>query len=304
MNKCMSLLWWHRCTSRFVGLLALSVGGLTLCGCETTGGGTASGGGLLGGSPAEEIWSIRCITLTGPQRHALADQYLEALRRVNGLRRNLVSVVHDDDGAHVFYGRYRRVYAPDGTPVGYEPDVSRDLRFIQELALQTSLAQEVLPFRLASMDVLPTFRSSHPEWNLEDADGHWSLHVAVFYNTHDFQTRRSAAEEYCRLLREAGEDAYFHHGTANSSVYIGTYPAGAVRTLREQDAFSGESRTRMVIVDERMRAAQQRFPESLQNGHRFSEVVTRRGRDGRMERITLPSPSFPVVIPKALQREE
>lgn len=267
----------------------LAIGLSAIWGCET--GGTAAGGFRLGGNPDEEVWAIRCITLQGPERFTQAEAYAEALRRAAGLKAERVQVITDEDGTAVFYGRYRREYGPGGTADRFVPNHLQDLETIRGLRFRTA---DVWPFILAAMDVLPTYRSEHPEWNLATAEGHWSLHVAVFYNTDAFRARRSAAEEYCRLLREQGEPAYYHHGTVHSSVYVGTYPKSAVAEVRDENPFTGRVAVTMRIVDPEMQAAQQRYPISLHNGHTMYEVVRSGGQTQR-----LPAPSFPVILPKA-----
>ena len=277
-------------------LRALSGLALVLAaGCQTPG--TGPGGFTSGGSSNEEdIWSIRCITLDGPQRFEQAEAYAKALKNVKRLKPDLVQVMTDEDGAHVFYGRYRRQYGGNQDVPQFRPDPRPDLDVVRALMLQAN-GQNTWPFILATLDVLPTYRSVHPEWNLENADGYWALHVAVFYNTEQMRTRRTAAEEYCKVLREQGEPAYFHHAAANSSVYVGTYPRGAVTNVREENPLSGTVTTKLRIVDPQMLAAQQRFPHSTQNGYEFYEIIRDPATGEVRDRI--PTPSFPVITPKA-----
>jgi len=259
-------------------------------GCQTPGG---ARGPAFGPSSDEEVWAIRCITLHTPDRFQQADAYAEALKKVPGLKPNLVQVISDEDGTAVFYGKYRREYGPDGRSERFRPDHLRDLETIRGLRFQGA---DVWPFILAGMDVLPTYRSQHPEWNLAGADGYWALHVAVFYNTDQFRSRRSAAEEYCALLQQQGESAFYHHGAVNSSVYIGTYPYGAVADIRREEPLTGRVLSTYKIVEPAMLEAQRRFPTSLHNGHKMYEIT--RDQAGKVTR-RLPAPSFPVVIPKA-----
>jgi hypothetical protein len=269
---------------------ALLTWGLTiLAGCDS---GRGTGGISL--SPAdEEVWAIRCITLTTPDRFQRGNVYAEALKKVAGLKPELVQVLSDEDGTAVFYGRYRREYGPAGGGERFHPDHLRDLELVRSLRFAGA---EVWPFLLASMDVLPTYRSQHPEWNLAEVDGYWSLHVAVFYNTETMRSRRSAAEEYCALLRQQGEEAYYHHGMAHSSVYVGAYPKDAVVEVRREDPLTGVVQTVLRMVDPRLLEAQQRFPTSTENGHTLYEIT--RGSDGAVK-ARVPTPSFPVILPKA-----
>ncbi|MEW6250252.1 MAG: hypothetical protein AB1716_06375 [Planctomycetota bacterium] len=259
----------------------------------------------------EEVWSIRCVTLppattSGPE---LAQRYAEALKKTRGLKASLVEIVRTADGTTVFYGRYQREYSPTGEGRAFKPDPKQDLDKIRNLSMRvrgTDPAsgvqgeRDVWPFYLATVDLLPTYKSRHPEWNLEHVEGHWALHVAVFFNTNEFRERRSAAEQYCALLREKGEQAYYHHGAVNSSVYIGPFPRTAIVEVRTENPLNNMVTTKLKIVDEGMRAAQERHPHSLQNGGVVYELV--RDRQGTVkERV--PGPSFPVVIPKAERTE-
>jgi hypothetical protein len=269
-------------------------------GCESAGPTAApSAGAATGGKPTtdEEIWAIRCITLQGPERFAQAEAYAAALKKVPGLKPALVQVISDDDGTALFYGHYKRVYGPTGPTDKFTPDHLRDMEAVRALRVQSA---DVWPFILASMDILPTYRSAHPEWDLNNADGYWSLHVAVFYNTDTMRSRRAAAEEYCAVLRQQGEPAYFHHGAANSSVYVGLYPFEAVVDVRQDEPLTGRVATSRRIVDPQMLAAQQRFPISLHNLHTMYDVF--RDTQGNV-RDRVPQPSFPVIVPRAAHQE-
>ena len=270
-------------------------------GCQRPGGGFA----LTPGAD-EETWAIRCITLQGPERFQRANAYAEALKKVPGLKPELVQVLSEEDGTTVFYGRYQREYGPDGATERYEPNHLHDLEVIHDLSARVIDAdgrpRDSWPFRMASMDLLPTYRPAHPEWNLEPAEGYWSLHVAVFYNTETMRSRRFAAEEYCRLLREQGEPAYYHHGLMNSSVCVGTYPEGAVIEIRRDDPLAGTLVVTSKMVDPQMLEAQKRFPTSLQNGHTVFDIVRDPKTNEVRERVA--TPSFPVMMPRAQRQLE
>ncbi len=249
----------------------------------------------------EEIWAIRCITLTSPDRFQRADNYAEALKKVSGMKPKLVQVLSDEDGTAVFYGRYKPVYAPDGTIQRYRPDHLKDIKAIRDLSMSGPHG-DVWPFLMASMDLLPTYRSGHPQWEVSKADGYWTLHVAVFYNTDTLRSRRSVAEEYCALLRKQGEEAYYHHAAARSSVYVGTYPLTGVAEVRRENPLSGDVTITSRIAGPSMVAAQKRFPHSLHNGHKMYNLV-RNATTGRVsERVA--ASSFPVMLPKARRQQE
>ena len=56
----------------------------------------------------------------------------------------------------------------------------------------------------------------------------------------------------------------------------------------------------MTIVDPRMKAAQERFPVSLENGHKMVSITRNRETGQVTNRDT--TPSFPVIMPKAQRR--
>lgn len=258
-------------------------------------------GGKRSKSPStkdEEVWAIRCITFRGADQMIRAERAAAALQQVSGLARDRVQVLADDDGAAVYYGRYKRVYAAGETESQYSPDAKKDLDLIRSLQVQGG---GQWPFAMAAIDVLPTYRTPKPEWDLNNVNGFWSLHVAVFYNTDTLASRRSAAEEYCRILREQGEDAYFHHGVSNSSVYIGAFAPGAVVEAKKEDALAGRTSTVYRVVEPRLLEAQKRFPYSLHNGHMMYELV-RSSPSGEVSR-RIPLESFVVKTPKARDAE-
>ncbi len=255
--------------------------------------------GLFGGSEKDdEIWAVRCITYQGADQFQRAERVAEALKKVNGLKADLVQVLADDEGTSVYYGRYKHKYASGDKEDRFEPDAKRDLELIRKLQPQGS---DDWPFLLATMDALPNYRSSNPTWDLNNADGYWTLHVAVFYNTETMSGRRRAAEEYCRILREQGEQAYFHHGTSNSSVYIGAFPKSSVQAVKQEDAVAGQVTTVNRIIDPKLRELSERFPRSLHNGHEMYEVL-RDPKSGEVQQ-RVPTPSFLAVMPKARQLE-
>lgn len=283
---------WCRLGS--LGLLALLVAG-----CEQPGGGMS----MRGSGDDEDVWAVRCRTLRGANRFQLADSYANALKKVDGLKPELVQVFHEAEESTVYYGRYQRGYDARSDTESFRPDPLRDLDLIRHLSLNVqdpALGSRIVwPFQLATMGTLPVGRGQHPEWELSKAPGYYSLQVAVFYNTEGMRRRRYAAEEYCRLLREEkGEQAYYHHGAVNSSVCIGAFPEEAIQTFQQQDELTGIIQVTEKIVDERMLVLQRRFPHNRHNGSVFYEIV-RDPQTGKKYRD--PHTSFAVEIPRAEQ---
>ncbi|MBK8914153.1 MAG: hypothetical protein IPM64_06050 [Phycisphaerales bacterium] len=272
------------------GLLAI----LASTGCADGPGGGMGGGGAPpgGGTQPQETWAIRCRVERGPDRMQFAKSYAEALKRAEGLRPDLVQVLHVSDASLVYYGRYSVRYDANGLR-SFRPDHSADLERILRLTFANA---DVRPFARAILAPLPTVRTGNAEWNLENAKGYWSLQVGAFYNTRDMTERWQAAEEYCRVLREEGVPAYFHHGETVSSVCIGAFPYRAIAESASENPLTGRRGVSAKIVDPKMLDYQRRFPHNLENGH-IVYNITRDARGDVKQRI--PNASFPVMLPNA-----
>lgn len=249
-------------------------------------------------APPEDIWAIRCLSTNGPNRHAVVSKYADALRKVKGLKPELVQVIEDRHESQVFYGRYKREYDARKQTASFKPDNLKDLELVRSLSMTVNDPQagprDVWPFQLATMAALPTERGEVNAWNLSRAKGYYSLQVGVFYDTEGMRQRRYAAEEYCRLLRSQGEEAYFYHGPAMSIVCLGAFPKEAIADVREEDPLTGKIKFSARIVDSKLLALQEKYPDNLQNGARMYDI-THDPRTG--EKIRTPQPSFPVQIP-------
>jgi hypothetical protein len=265
------------------------------------GGGAAQGQdwGLFGKKKdkEEETWAIRCFGAVGADRARHARAYADALKKVKGLKGDLVRVVDLGGETVIYYGKYQRVYDAKKDTETFKPDHLADLNLIRNLSCQSVGGTDQWPFLMATMEPLPGATGANPAWNFENADGYYSLHVAVFYNTENMRSRKFAAEEYCKLLRAQGEEAYYHHGTVNSSVYIGAFPKSAIVEVKREDPLSGAVTMVNRIVDPRLLELQKKYPVSLHNGHTMYEVT----RDPKTSAVQSrePAPSFPVVMPKA-----
>jgi len=254
--------------------------------------------GQLFGHKDEDVWAVRCLTLRGPNRFKQAEECADLLRKVRGLKAKLVRVIHTEQDSRVYYGRYRKVYNKRTGKDRYKPDPRKDLALIRQLSMDmrtpTGAVRPYWPFRYATVETLPIGKSRHPEWQLCNAPGYYSLQVAVFYDSGEMRRRRFAAEEYCKLLRDKGEEAYFDHGEINSSVCIGAFPKTAIETYQYRDPLTGVIRVKSRIVDKRMLELQKKYPHNLQNG-RVMYQVSIDPKTGR--KIRTPDSSFPVIIP-------
>lgn len=241
----------------------------------------------------QDIWSIRCITISGADGARVARAYAEALRKAPGFKPELVRVFGDASGGSVYYGEFRRRYDRRSKSETFSPD---PVPVLNELRRLTLGGQDIWPFELATLAALPAGADPEAKWLLREAPGHWSLQVAVFYNDGEFQERRRAAEEYCKLLRDQGEEAYVDHGDVHSIVALGAFPREAIQTFQRRNPLTGILEVSERIVDGRMLELQKKFPHNLHNGATFYEV-SRNPRTGR--RVREPHTSFVVRIPRA-----
>lgn len=243
----------------------------------------------------EDLWTIRCLTLEGQNRFRTAKNFEQALKKVKGLDPKLVQVFHGESSSAVYYGRYQRRYDAARRQESFKPDPLPDLDLIRQLSL-TVEDRPVWPFALAVLDSSPTVPSGNPAWDLNNVDGYWSLQIGVFYNEGEMRQRRRAAEQYCKILRDQGEAAYYHHGAVNSSVCVGVFPKEAIVEFQREDPLTGVVRSTSKIVAPRMLALQKKYAINLHNGHKVYEIIHDQAT-GQKERFA--HPSFPVKLPRA-----
>lgn len=267
--------------------------------CAAGSAGCANGHFSLEPNADEDFWAIRCAGIHGPERQRIASGYAEMLRKVSGLKTKLVQVYDEEDESVIYYGRYRREARADEER--FAPSPLEDLNLIRALSYLDPGGQPVWPFRLASVQALPLAESKNAAWDLSRARGWWSLHVAVFYNDENFHSRRYAAEEYCRILRSEGNEAYFHHGPVHSSVCVGLFAKDAIVQTRHVDELTGNPVFRDQIVDPRLLELQRKFPNSYENGRLLKPIVRDRQTGEPKESVGVES--FIVLTPYAEKLE-
>ncbi len=273
---------------------ALAVALLAAGGCEA--GGDRTGFGAA--PPEEDVYAIRCLSISGPEHAEVARRCEQMLRQVRELRPDLVKVVHHEEGSTVYYGRYRREYDEAGRRESFHPDYRRDLELVRRLSLSGAgqAPHYQWPFLHATIEPLPREGGGRPEWDLSRAEGYYSWQIAVFYNEGRMRERRSAAEQYVQQLREQGMEAYYHHGPARSSVCVGLFPKEAIQRIDSTDPLTGRVTARNRIVDPRMLELERQFPHMLENG-RVVHTIIRDPATGEI-RERRPNPSFPVRLPE------
>lgn len=185
--------------------------------------GCASAPGGTRGAP----WTILCVELSGPERARHIQQLADAIRNTPRINPDEVRVTNNTDGyARLYYGSYiRRTHPKTG-----RRSMSRQMRAGLDLVKQLGddagrrYFLQALPARMPTPDV------GNPEWALGDVQAECSLQVAVFEPTDRFHEYKRAAAEFCKLLRDQGYEAYYHHTPACSMVTVGAFGPDAVIT--------------------------------------------------------------------------
>jgi len=160
-------------------------------------------------------------------------QFADTLRRTPGIRAESIVVRDEADGlARLYYGTYQRRTDPKTNQRDMPPQMRADLDLLRELGDATGRRYflRAIPVRA------PTPDAGNPEWRLIDAPGVYTLQVAAFEPTDAFWEYKQAAAEYCKLLRDKGYEAYYHHTNTASMVTVGAFgPEAVVAPVRSPE---------------------------------------------------------------------
>ncbi len=203
-------------------------------GCDPTTTGPFGQGEEVQGTAGSGQWVIIMAEFDSPTRH------LDARTLQDYLVQNEwegVGLMHDAEQriSFVYYG-----------PFSYsKSDLERRLKAVHEW--QDRRRGGIRPFTGAYMKELPVPDPAAPaEWNLANAprSAFWSLQVGYYvdpgpaFPTTQLMdlpkgwTRKQAAVDACRELREKGFEAFYHHGKISSQLTVGLFPAEAIRQVR------------------------------------------------------------------------
>ena len=269
---------------------------------------------IEGVPPADAQWTIYCQAIAGPDHVQRANMIKAELLRATGLKDWYV--IHSDTESVIYYGFYRSISDPK--------DKKESERAQAELAKMTQLADQHgnrIFAQCLFVQVTAPDPNAPPEWDLRNANGFWSLEIAVYK---DSPERKQAAVDAVREARKQGIEAYYYHGPTASSVCIGAWPREAVA---EQDQAVGEAANdaeqdilvlpqpldirggvevrnregkrvralapRIEPVDASLLAMIARYPTHAVNGN----VMITRGKDPAGTITEVPDPSLLVKIP-------
>jgi len=186
------------------------------------------------------------------------------------------------DHSELYWGKYAS-----------QKDASRNLKKAKSYRAPAGVAiyAQAMILPLGEKDFGP------PEWDLRNAGGAYTVVVAVFYDVPeaDYFGRKEHAVEYCRQLRQKGEQAYYYHGPARSTVAVGSFSEAAVEMVRDGDA------ERPIVRDPGILAVQSRFPLLAANGREQLELQQSR-QTGKLEKR--PARTYPARIPRKGQHRQ
>lgn len=245
----------------------------------------ASSFNLFAPKASKEEWTIQCLRSEQPGHEQYCQQIAEMLRHVKGLKVDEVQVSTDGTGSNILYGRYTKVASADSEHLVFPKRYQEDMALIQQLMLQN-----VPVFRYAKPEPLHAARpapSDQPtadgDYDVARAKGPYTLQIGVFYDTPSFNQHREAAEEYVKLLRQEGFDAYFRHEPVKTFVYVGDFDESDITQTPDGPRFGPR-------VEQFISRREEEFRHMLENLH----IVKHTGPGGQ---LVIP-PSFLVPVPR------
>lgn len=224
-----------------------------------------------------EPWTIQCIQIETPQHEEHAEQVAETLKRTSGIKPELVHVNHKGSSSTVTYGQYLRTVDPRTAALRIPRNMKRDLKLIKELGDP----QRGPMFRAARIVPEADAPVGNPEYDLNNANGYYTLRVATFTNTPAGNDRREAAAAYAAELRKMGYEAYYRHGADISEVTVGSFGKNALnevtRTVRGPSGIPGKQMVQQLSPEVRSLQAKETFAYELFNMRRVA-ISTGQGK--------------------------
>ena len=196
----------------FALLIWIVVSGVGLIeGCGDPGGGPGIFSGL--GKGKEGKYTIRLYVLPSSDHIERIKSFKVQTERDTGWKGLFVE--HREKYSELYWGKY-------ATYAEAEKNLKRAGKYRTPVGVAAYANARIMEY--ARADPGPS------EWDLAEASGVYTVVVAVFYDVPEekYLGRKKSAVAYCRQLREKGEEAYFWHGSARSTVTIGTFPDAAV----------------------------------------------------------------------------
>jgi len=236
----------------------------------------------------KERWTINCRhfdAIISPEHQRHANSLADTLKRARGINPKKVSVLTDNTGSSIHYGSYTKVVSKKTGRLVFPQQFIKDIELIRRLSHKKST-----PFFGARPEFLETGKTAtQDQWDVSKAKGEYTLQIAVFYNTPTFDKRKEVAEQYAKILREEGYNAYYRHEIVKSHVFVGHFnetdivkmPDGTMRYGPKVEEFIAKN------------------PEEFKYLHENGYLLKTRGADGKMH----PPMSYLVKVPRDRQYE-
>lgn len=244
-----------------VGMLVL---GCAACSstAPVSGGSGKSVGGTAGGvkMPADAQWTIWCARYTTPEHVFISDAAKQQM--VAQTKLPDWYVIHGEKESSLYFGFFSTFDLNKDAAEGKRAQDAKK----QVAAVVDSTGKAIFP-KAQFVPVESPDPDVHPEWNLANANGMFSIEIMAFVG---FPERKSEAEDMAAQLREHGDEAYYYHGESISVVCIGAWPRAAIKEQTMSDAHSDPDTT--VIVMDRPLAPGE-IPPTMLNGKRLVVVA-------------------------------
>jgi hypothetical protein len=321
---------------RYLTCLAIAAVCVALIGCSSTpnaGSATVSGvngdqsaasAGASADAPADKMpapppdaqYTLLCATFNQPTHISDAVRAKEYL--ISHTEFKDWYVIHSEQESDLYYGFYKTY--DDKTQTEEYARARADHDKVAGIVNQdgTPLFPQVIfvPINLPDPP-------APAEWELTRNPGYWTLQIAVY---RDNPQRKQAAVDAVRAARAQGVEAYFYHGIASSSVYVGSWSKDAARIINsagatsdphqkvlvlsgpiagaENQNFYDKQGNQMAVVmphldvyDVTMKQTMANYPYTYING----EVVGRRSSNSGQ---VVPYPSFLIRVPHGGEVQE
>jgi hypothetical protein len=232
-------------------------------------------------------YTIMLKLFGGPQHVRQAKRFKAETKQATRWRE--LFIVHGKTSSTLYWGRHDE-----------SSDAVKNLKRARQF--KTSAGFRI--YEQARITTVPGVNPGPPEWELPKAQGAYSVVVAIFHNVETldvfdekkeefvekeihYYTRKQDAAAYCRELRAQGEEAYYHHGPAQSAVTVGSFPEGSI-------IMTGGAVRRPEIRDPRIKRLIAKYEFLAVNGQKQIETVATLNSREAKRKAAQP---YPVHVP-------
>jgi hypothetical protein len=260
-----------------------------------------------GPPPKDAQWTIYCQAVAGPEHVARANQAKQQL--IDATKMKDWYVIHQDDQSILYYGFYRAIT---------DSDAKRDRKALDEL--KDSAGNKLLGACMF-VEVSAPDPEAPPQWDLRNANGFWTLEIAMYKES---AQRKQAAVDAVKAARDQGIEAYYYHGPTASSVCVGAWPREAVREQESAEEYNRDPSQDLLvlpqpvtdgaefknrdgapikalapradIVDPSLLAMMAKYPTHAVNGEVFVQKINGRDVEDPSKLVRIPAPQTASIL--------